>query len=87
MVAQAQADHRAGPEAEERPAPHPPLLGRLEQEGRTAAAQLEVRRDGRLGVGHEGVAQRHQRVLAGQRSHLVEARREVQLGAVSDDGH
>jgi hypothetical protein len=87
-IARVHADHRARLHAEERPAPEAlPLLGRLQQERRSLAAQLEVGRDRGLRVGDEGVAQRHERVLAGQLAHLVERRAHGEPGAVSGDGH
>ncbi len=88
VLAEHQPDHRARAEAEERPAPDLlTLLGRLEQERGAVAAQLQVGRDRRLAVGDECVAQRHERVLARQLAHLVEARRQAQPADVSGDGH
>src|SRR5207237_1749860 len=53
--------------AEERPAAKAlTLLGRLEEERRALAAQLEVRGHGRLAVVDEAVAERDQSVLAGE---------------------
>jgi hypothetical protein len=67
--------------AQERPAAHAlALLGGLEQERRAVAAQLQVGRHRGLDVVDVGVSQRHDRVVAGQPSHLVETRADVELG-------
>ena len=67
-VGQRPAQHRARAEADERPAPDAlALLGGLEQERRLAGrerAQLQERRDRRLAVLDEAVAQRDQVVRA-----------------------
>ncbi len=61
-VAERPAQHVAGPEADERPAPDPlALLGGLQQErgaGGIGFAQLQERRDRRLAVGDERVGDR-----------------------------
>ena len=81
-------DGRARAVAQERPAPEAgALLGRLEQERRPLAAELEVGRHRRLGVGDEGVADRHERVLPGQRACLLERGRQLEVGRLSGDGH
>ncbi len=80
LVAALPADHRAGAEAEERPAAEPlTLLGRLQQERRALAAELEVGRHRRLAVGDEGVAQRDQVALAGQLPRLLEGGAELEI--------
>jgi hypothetical protein len=85
VVAERHPDRRARLEAEERPAPDAlALLGRLQQERRAAAAQLEVRRHRRLAVGDEGVPQRHEVVLVRQRPDLLEARGQLD---VNSDAH
>jgi hypothetical protein len=81
-------DHAAGLDAEERPAAEPlALLGRLEQEARTGAAQLEVSRHRRLAVVDERVAKRNERVVARKLAHLVPAGTDVEARGVSGDGH
>ena len=66
--------------ADERPAADAlALLGGLEQERRAGAAQLQERGDRRLAVLDEGVADRDQVVLAGERARLLDARRDLQL--------
>ena len=73
---------------EERPAAKAlTLLGRLEEERGALAAQLEVRRHGRLTVVDEAVAERDQGVLARELADLVQARGDLELGRISGDGH
>ena len=80
------ANHLAGPEADERVAAHAlALIGRFQEERGPVLAQLEEGRHRRLAVVDERVAQRDQVVVAGQRPHLLQARRD--RGRLSGDGH
>jgi hypothetical protein len=75
VVAERPADDLARVVADERVAAEAlALLGRLEQERRVVAAELEERRDGGLAVGDEAVAQGDQVVLAREGPDLVERR-------------
>ncbi len=75
-----ETNRRPRAHSHERPAPEAlSLLGRLEQERGAAAAELEVGRDRGLAVVDEGVAQRHDRVLAGERARVVETRSDSEL--------
>ena len=89
-VAQRPAQHLARAHADERVAAHPlALLGGLQQERRglrIPAAQLEERRDGRLGVGDERVTQRDEVVVARELARLLQARPDGRRGCVSGDG-
>ena len=88
-VGEAPAHDPARPVADERPAPDAlALLGRLEQERRARAAQLQERGDGRLAVLEERMADRDEVVLGRERADLVEGRAhaEAQL-RLSRDGH
>ena len=81
--ARAHADERVAPDALA-------LLGGLEQERgrlRLGPAQLEERGDRGLAVVDEGVADRDEVVVAGERADLVEARRDRQRGGLNGDGH
>jgi hypothetical protein len=85
VLAALQADQGARAKAEERPAPDLlALLGRLEQERRPVAAQLQVGGHRRLAVGDERVPQRDEVVLPRQLAHLLERRRQLEING---DGH
>jgi hypothetical protein len=77
-IAQRPAHHLARAHADERVAPDAlALLGGLQQEGRVLrppAAELQERRDRRLAVVDEGVAQRDEIVVARQLADLLEGR-------------
>ena len=78
-VGQRPAHDPARAVADERPAAHAlALLGRLQQERRTGAAQLEEGRDRGLAVLEEGVAHRDEVVLRGERAHLLERRADAE---------
>ncbi len=100
IVAERPAHDLARSHADERVAPELlAALGGLQQERRElglAAAELQERRDRRLGVVDEAVAQRDEVVVGGELAHLLEARldgqrrgRRVRLPGrvVSGDGH
>ena len=91
LVAQRPAHDGTWAQADERVAPDAlALLGRLEQEGGrggVGAAQLEERRDRRLAVVDEGVAQRHEVVLARQLADLGRRRVDGQRRGLNGDGH
>ena len=73
-VGEAPAHDLARLDADERPAPDAlALLGRLEQERRAGAAQLQERGDRRLGVRDEGLGDRDDVVVSGD-GHRVPAR-------------
>ena len=86
-IAERPAQHVPGTEADERVAPDPALVGRLEQERRSVVAQLQERRHRRLAVVDERLADRNQVVRPRQRAHLLERRRRAGGRAVSGDGH
>ncbi len=82
-VGQAPAHDAARLVADERPAADAlALLGGLEQEGGTGAAQLQEGGDGRLAVLHEGLPDRDEVVLGGRRADRLEPGREL----LSDGG-
>ena len=83
-------DPDGGPRAvaQERPATEAgALLRRLQQERGAPAAQLEVGRHRRLGIGDERVPDRDERVLAGQPAGLLERGRQLEVGRLSGDAH
>ncbi len=98
-VGERPAEHGARAKADERPAPDAlALICGLEQKrglARRQRAQLQERRDGRLAILDEAVAQRDQVVRAGKRLSLLEARLDADAGALLErraggarsDGH